>query len=130
MPLPRTSASIDDLDYLARSGINQNQPRNRSRSRSDSAGQLQSLEALQLLTTRRWPKLQPNRPSWRHRPAAQGRFAIIGCVAHRRMPLQKLDDLRAGKRLIFEETLGKRFEILAFLGNNPCCVGKARLNQT
>src|SRR5262245_43938783 len=24
MPLPRTSASIDDLDYLARSGINQN----------------------------------------------------------------------------------------------------------
>jgi hypothetical protein len=45
------------------------------------------------------------------------------------MPLQKLDDLRTSKCLIFEETLGKSFEILTFFGNDPYCVGEARFHQ-
>jgi hypothetical protein len=39
------------------------------------------------------------------------------------MPLQKLHEC-AGERLIFEETLRERFEILALLGDVPRCFGE------
>src|SRR5262245_16945895 len=44
--------------------------------------------------------------------------------------LQKLDDLCTRQRLIFEETLGKSFEIFAFFGDDPCRFGEARFHQT
>src|SRR5262245_65983347 len=85
---------------------------------------------LRFQSARLGPRFWPDRGAGcRHGRAPQGRFAIIGCVAHRRMPLQKLDDLRTSKCLIFEETLGKSFEILTFFGNDPYCVREARFHQ-
>jgi hypothetical protein len=48
---------------------------------------------------------------------------------NRRMSLQKRHDLFAGERLIFEETLRERFEILALLGDVPRCFGETGLHQ-
>ena len=53
---------------------------------------------------------------------------IVRSIAHRRMPLQKLDDLRTGKRFIFEQTVGKGFEVLTLFNDDLPCLGKACFN--
>ena len=54
---------------------------------------------------------------------------IAACIPHRKTSLHQVHDLFSGQRLIFEEALGKRFEILALLGNYPCCFGETSLHQ-
>ena len=55
---------------------------------------------------------------------------IVAGVTYGWMPFQKLDDLLTGQRLIFEKAFGQRFKILAFLADDPRCIGKASLYQT
>ena len=74
-------------------------------------------------------RLWPHDAGGRDGRATQWRLMIVACIAHRSMPLQKLPDLSAGKCLIFEETFGKCFEILALFGNDPGCFGETRLHQ-
>src|ERR1700757_2650223 len=66
----------------------------------------------------------------RHGRTAQRRFVIVGSVANWRLSLQEVDDLYAGERLVFEQSLGKSFEILALFGKDPRRVGEAGLHET